>query len=72
MAKEEPYRVLEWFGAVTPWGATPGPTDFRFGSAKFYIKIRKTVEKELGIKIANKHPFYRVRGGRNLWKYPRQ
>jgi len=66
MAKEEPYRVLRWFNAVTPWKATPGPTDFRFSTAKFYIKIRKTVEKELGIKIANKHPFYRIRGGRNL------
>ena len=69
LAVEEPYRVLGWFNAATPWGALPSPTNFRFGNPKFYIKLRKKVEQQLGIVIKNRHPYYKVRGGRKNRRY---
>ena len=69
LAAEEPYRVLGWFNSVTPWGALPSPTNFRFGNPKFYIKLRKVVEQQLGISIKNRHPFYKVRGGKKNRRY---
>ena len=69
LAVEEPYRVLGWFNAATPWGALPSPTNFRFGNPKFYIKLRKKVEQQLGIVIKNRHPYYKVRGGKKNRSY---
>ena len=62
---ENPIRGLEWIHSATAWGESPTPQNFRFRSGKWYRDIVRIVEKKMMIQVENKHPYNKIRGGRN-------
>ena len=62
---DNPITGLEWIHSATEWGKSPTPTNFRFMGGKWYRDVVRVVEKRLRIKVENKHPYNKIRGGRN-------
>ena len=66
---DNPVVGLKWIDSATEWGKFPTPTNFRFRGGKWYRDVVQIVERKLKIRVTNKHPYNKIRGGRKTRKF---